>query len=148
VLVKQTRDEPGILMSYLYELFTIHYSLLAWKPELFTIHSRLGIMNCSLFTVRVCIQVWMIHHSLFKSEYKWMFKAACMVQGACMCIWEVAHQASMQFPVHIQPWMNVLAISPFPLNFKVCIKMPLKSGNWWEINKHLCSWVVESTAYE
>jgi hypothetical protein len=51
VLVKQTRDELGILMSYLYELFTIHYSLLAWKPELFTIHYSLSAWNYELFTI-------------------------------------------------------------------------------------------------
>jgi hypothetical protein len=58
-----------------YSLFTIHSWLGNLNYSLFTIHSWLGIMNCSLFTVRVCIQVWMIHYSLFKSKYKWMFKA-------------------------------------------------------------------------
>jgi hypothetical protein len=64
--------------------------------------------------------------------------------GGCLLI-----KPLRKFPVHIQTWMNLLAVSPFfPWISRSVSKCLWNTGNRWEVNEHLCSWVVESTPYE
>jgi hypothetical protein len=67
-----------------------------------------------------------------------------------MCIWEVACSsslcASFLYTFRLEWCSRRLAF--FPWISRSVSRCLWNTGNRWEVNEHLCSWVVESTAYE
>jgi hypothetical protein len=73
----------------------------------------------------------------------------CTVQDACASGRLLAHQASTQVScTHSDLNEPSRRLAFFPWISRSVSKCLWNTGNRWEVNEHLCSWVVESTAYE